>query len=266
MARVQLPESRLRQRRRRRRVVAVVAVVLAVAALLGGLVWLSHASFLKIKTVSIVGAETLSSTTLQALVKETLTGNYLFLFAKDNIFLYPKKHIEATLLTKNSTLKSVDIKASTFDTVLVTVVERQPKALWCDGNCFLLDEDGVVYAVAPNSSDLHYISYVGSTTAQTVPRQFLTPKEFLALSALVEALAQKVTDDRLRTAMVDEHRDVRVRFMSGFEILFTLDEAAGDIFERFTLALTADPFVSKKLSDFSYLDLRFGDKLYYKLK
>ena len=33
-----------------------------------------------------------------------------------------------------------------------------------------------------------------------------------------------------------------------------------------TLALEAEPFKGHALSDFEYLDLRFGDRLYYKLK
>jgi len=49
-------------------------------------------------------------------------------------------------------------------------------------------------------------------------------------------------------------------------VRFAVADAAGDTFERFSLALGAGPFLEHPLSDFAYLDLRFGDKLYYKLK
>ena len=55
-------------------------------------------------------------------------------------------------------------------------------------------------------------------------------------------------------------------FASGFVLKFALSDAGGDVFERFSLALAAEPFLGRSLSDFLYLDLRFGDKLYYKLK
>jgi hypothetical protein len=65
---------------------------------------------------------------------------------------------------------------------------------------------------------------------------------------------------------VDNNNDVEATFGSGFVLKFALDDAQGDVFERFSLALTSDPFKNKQLSNFAYLDLRFGDKLYYKLK
>jgi hypothetical protein len=48
--------------------------------------------------------------------------------------------------------------------------------------------------------------------------------------------------------------------------LFALGDDAGAVYQHFTLALTADIFKAHKLSDFHYLDLRFGNKLYYKLR
>ena len=65
---------------------------------------------------------------------------------------------------------------------------------------------------------------------------------------------------------VDSNGDVHIMFASGFTLLFPISADGGDVYQRFTLALQSDPFTSHKLSDFEYLDLRFGDKLYYKLK
>ena len=48
--------------------------------------------------------------------------------------------------------------------------------------------------------------------------------------------------------------------------MFALGDDGGDVFDRFSLALQSDLFKKHALSDFDYLDLRFGDKLYYKLK
>jgi hypothetical protein len=59
---------------------------------------------------------------------------------------------------------------------------------------------------------------------------------------------------------------VRVSFINGFALLFSLDSAGADVYQRFVLALGADAFQGHTLGDFEYLDLRFGDKLYYKLR
>jgi len=49
-------------------------------------------------------------------------------------------------------------------------------------------------------------------------------------------------------------------------VIFALSDSGGDVYERFVLALTAEPFEGRSTGDFEYLDLRFGDRLYYKLR
>ena len=283
MARVPLPESKLRARRRRRRLFVLMFVFILCVLAVGGLALLARASFLKITTVSVAGVETLATSTLQSFVKEKMSGYYAYLFPKDDIFLYPRSGLAAAVLSAYPTLKSAEVQAQDFHHIEVTVVERQPKALWCpldaseaEGACYFMDEEGVVYAPAPEFSAPVYISYRGpvaglpAQAGDALPKHYLSPPEFQSLSALADALAHKVPTETLQSVSVDDHRDTRVRFINRealhFDLLFSLDDEAGDVFERFELALTAKPFVSRSLYDFEYLDLRFGDKLYYKLK
>ena len=84
--------------------------------------------------------------------------------------------------------------------------------------------------------------------------------------ALVDAVIQKLSGEVLADVSINADNDVGMRFAGGFVLKFALHEERGDTFERLTLALTAEPFVSHKLVEFEYLDLRFGYKLYYKLR
>ncbi len=273
MARVELPESRLRARKRRRRVRFFIISVAFVLLVLSGLVGLTYLSSLQIKNVAISGAQTLSSSTVEAFVRERLAGEYWYVFSKSNIFLYPKQQIAADLIKAYPVLASADVHADDFQSIAVNVVEREPKALWCPSDasgqvfpCFFMDENGIVYGDAPTFSEPVYLSYYGSTTSNALPKQFLMPPEFQALTALVDALAQKISDSDITAVEIDKNKDVSVRFVNGFILRFALSDAGGDIFERFSLALTSEPMKAHKLGDFEYLDLRFGDRLYYKLK
>ena len=270
MARVELPESRLRLRKRRRRL--RIGLVLGAFLLLvfAGVVGLSRIPAIQIRSVLVSGAQTLSSTTIASFVDERLEGNYLWLFPKRNIFLYPKREIGAALLAAYPSLSSADVHANDFQSIVALVVERSPRALWCPApaasGCYFMDENGVVYEGAPTFSEPIYLRYAGEAAGKALPRQFLSPEDFQALSALVDAIAQKLEGERVDHVSVDAEQDVRIMFVSGFALLFRLDDPGGDIFERLSLALTADPLLTHKLSDFEYVDLRFGDKLYYKLR
>lgn len=271
MARVELPQSRLKTRRRRRRWILAGGAALFLLLLLGGLVWLSWAPFLRVNGVEVSGAETISSSTIAQLASQDMAGAYLGLFARNNIFLYPRGAITQGLLAQYPALLSADVHAQDFHTVGIKVAERQPVALWCGQspdapqNCLFLDDSGTAYALAPTFSGPVYVSYYGALSSASPP-VYLTSAQFQSLFALAGTLLQKEPDDSITSVSVDSNQDVHVLFGSGFTLLFNLKDDAGDIFERFSLALTSDVFTGKTIADFEYLDLRFGDKLYYKLK
>lgn len=270
MARVELPQSPMRLRKRRRRLFVAAAGVLACAAVLGGAAYLANASFLEITDIAVEGAKSVEQSDIKARVTAALEGRYMGLFAKDNIFLYPQTQIRHGLEEKYPTLRTVDVHAKDFHTIEVKVVEREPVALWCPQGqvlpgvrCKFIDEEAVAYASA--FGDEPYITYYGPLSSSTPPL-YLDKARFQSLSAFVAALSQKVPQDHVRAVAVEGNGDTRVYFQNDFVLIFSLRDDGGDVFERLSLALGAEPFVSHQLSDFEYLDLRFGDKLYYKLK
>ena len=277
MARVELPQSRLRARKRARlgRAAIIALAALIIAAV--GLVALARAPFLKITSIEVSGAQTISTSSVEALSWGELAGDYLWIIPKDNIFLYPNGTLQGLIVHDYPQFKSVDVHAQDFHTVAVTIVERQPAALWCQSEstttpmgqvpagCYLMDEDGMVYASSPSAGQGSWVSYGGGEPG-AMPWQYLSADSFHSLVALVGALSQTEATDTVRQVVVDPDGDVRAYFQNDFLLMFNLAEEGGDVFERFTLALKSDPFKGKTLADFEYLDMRFGDKLYYKLK
>lgn len=272
MARVALPESKLRSRRRRRRALAGALSVVVLLILGGGLTWLAQAPFLQAGEVLVSGNKTLASSTVAAVVKTQMRGQYLGFFPKQNIFLYPGEEMEKKLLAEYPQIKEVEVRAETFTSLRVIVVEREPRALWCGTSsaapepCLFVDEEGVVYALAPQFSEEVYARYFGPTEGEGLPRTFLPATDFDSLFALAGALAQKEPEEKISFVSVDGERDARVQFSSGFTVIFSLDDNGGDLYERYSLARGAEPFAGKPLSAFEYLDLRFGDRVYYKQK
>lgn len=270
--RVVLGESRLRARRRKQRLFVFGGSFACLVLIFLLVWWFCNASFLAITHVEVSGTNAVPATAVEQAVRTDMTGSYAWLFAKSNVFLYPKKTIEANLLAQYPTFKSVGVRAKDFHTLAVVAVERVPFALWCGAapiatsTCMLLDAGGVAYAEAPQYSGDVYKKYFGALSTTTQPRQFLTESTFHSLSALALALEKKNAPDSAEQVTVDEHSDVRVHFSGGYELLFAGGDDSGDVFSRFSLTLTAAPFTTHPLSDFEYIDLRFGDKVYYKLK
>ncbi len=270
MARVDLPQSKLRARRRRQKLFAglrILAVIVLAAGLVVGVLWLPH---MRVTKVVVEGAEGSTAKAIEAAAAKHLVGTYSFLFPKNNILIYPKSAITEALQTQFPRLAEIDVHANTIRTIGITVRQRVPKSVWCGLTpqsrvpCLLMDEDGVAYEAAASFDGTVYTEYFGTTTG-AAPKQYLTPEQFHSLTALVQAFKDKEGESIARVA-VDEQKDVRATFDSSFTLMFTATEDGGEVYERFLLAKTAEPFASRPLSDFEYLDLRFGDRLYYKLK
>lgn len=265
--------SRLRERRRRRVLIMAGAVLLCLVLLFAACALFFNASFARISHVDVSGEDVIPATSVEEVVRHDIAGDYLWVFPKNNIFLYPRGTIERDVLALFPTLKTAGVHAKNFQTISVVVVERTPQALWCGdtvsqerGTCLLLDENGLAYANAPSYSGAVYQTYYGSLPRGSLPKQFLSPEEFRTLEALAAAFQKKLTPDTLTSVFVDSNSDVHLQFKGGYEIMFALRDDTGQIFDRFSLALTSAPFASHSLSDFEYIDLRFGDKVYYKLK
>lgn len=271
MARVSLPESKVRARRRRQRVIILLWGGFALFFLFILVAWATWVPFVRIQRVEASGAQSVASSTVQKKVQDEIDGKYFLIFAKDNILLYPKGSIQHDLLTQFPIFKSVALHIKGFTRLEVEVVERKGVAVWCGESlassspCFLLDDSGVVYAPAADFSGNAYERYYGSVPSLTLPTQFLTTQKFKELYALIQAL-KNTPGLSIQSVSVNSDGDVRAVTRSGFVLLFVLNGASGDVYQRFNLALAAAPFTSHTLSDFEYLDLRFGDKLFYKLK
>jgi len=255
-------------------IVAGIGLVL-LAGLVVGLSWLP---IIRVQSVDVSGAQSLSTSTIESFADAALKGRDLLVFPRDNIFFYPKKQIQSGLLSNFPELSSASVRAENFQTIEVAVAEREPAALWCGqtadaaSDCRLMDASGFAYASDALLNEPSLVRYEGEATttkgyvSSLIPLQFLTPAEFKPLSALVSALDQNQQAASIDEVEVDGSGDVHAHFSNGFTLLFALSDAGGDVFQRFMLALASEPFLNKTVGDFDYLDLRFGDKLYYKLK
>lgn len=271
MARVGLPASKLKARKRRRRVRAFVYIFILLCALGAGAVALSWAPFVRIQDVAVDGVSSANPDTVTEEVRSYIEGKYWGILPRDNIFLYPKDEIHRQLLNEHPVFASVTITPAGFKALRVGAVERAPKALWCgegpevSSSCLLVDDGGAAYALAADFSALVYTRYAGPLPAGPMPRQFMTQEKFRALSAFVDEFARRLASTTV-SAVVVEGNEARVECADGFTLIFSLSDNGADVLERFDLALTAVPFAGRPLAEFEYLDLRFGDKLYYKLK
>ena len=109
-----------------RRILIIVGILIFI---IGSFATLTRWDKVQIQTIRIRGAELLSVDDILHSAQEKLFGNYFYIFAKNNALLYPRSAIENYLVSQFPRIKDVSVGLSDYQTVDITVSERQPFAL-----------------------------------------------------------------------------------------------------------------------------------------
>ena len=266
--RLRTPEFARRKRRLFYIKIAALAVVLAGSV--AGLSYLTRLPALQISEINITGAEVVDEGELRSAVHEQLAGRYFFLFSKANIFLYPKTALEASVLSSFKRLKSAEFSFKNLHSVELLVTERPPQALWCgvtrdaggEAPCYFLDPEGYIYTQAPTFTGPVYLRFFGALPqGEVVGMQFLPTEQFGAFVAFVEALGVQGVRP---TELVLLDTEIELYLEDGTKILFLRKQELPRVLDNLLSVLLSPTFKGKEDLNLDYIDLRFGNKVYYK--
>lgn len=269
---IRTPEFHKKMERKRR--IRQILIILALAVLIGTPIYLLRTSRFLISAVEIKGNAVTPSEKIQAITAQDLAGNYLWIFPKSNILLYPKQKIKSDLLSQIPRLKSVDVSLSSPRSLRVSVLEREPFALYCrdvsnpnvPAGCYFLDQSGYIFAEAPAFSNGVYSVY-GSDPALESPISsiYMSEEEFAPLDPFIKSLSEAGLYPQAFTLKGDEYD---LTLSNKALIKWNKDDDLEKVksnLESFVL----DPAFSQEsggLDHILYIDLRFGNKVFYKFR
>lgn len=262
--------ERLFKKRRRRIIIRTVLTVLGLVVLIAIPTFLSRASWMNIQTISIENSNgTISPEIITHVVQEEISGYYMHLFSRSNIFLYPKKSVEKKLITHFSRLQKVSIDMNGLSTITVHVTERAPFALWCseeEGTCYFLDEQGLVFDRATNVLDPAYLRFSGAVLGGPLGSQYLDVAEFQKVRAVIVGVKSlSLNPVSLSVLGLNEYS---LGLSGGEQIFFATHDSIDHIISNLE-SILSDPKLSLRseqgLSVLT-LDLRFGNKVFFKRK
>ncbi len=129
-----------------------------------------------------------------------------------------------------------------------------------------MDNNGLLFdtAIASSTTGLPYIFTGGvSATSTTPPGSSFVPGHFEGLLAFLEQLQENGFAPQ--GARVENNQDFTIPLQNSFYLKASFGEDAGDLLKNLQLVLASDALRDKR-DQIEYVDLRFGDRVYYKLK
>jgi len=269
MKRNVLNSPRLSELKKHRQRVVLNKIFLSLIALLvifASFAYLARLKQLNIGEIEIAGNKTIDSGMIKASVEKDISGYYFWFFSKTNILFYPENKIKDDLFLQFKRLKDVAFSIKDGKILEVSISEREAKYLWCGDTlpekCYFMDEAGFIFDEAPYFSGEVYFKFYG--IANTLKDNF---KNLVLFKNTLENMGLKPV-----TLYVQENGDVEI-FLSGTptgpEIILKIDSDFQVVAENLEAALTTEPLQSEfknKYASLEYIDLRYGNKVYYKFR
>lgn len=285
-----LTSPRVQDMKRKRRVYRTrLSILLSVLiiSICGALAYFSNHPRVTIHSVTVSGMHIINPSDIESRVTAEISGKYLFLFAKKNSFIYPRRKIMADLLQQFPRIDTLSVYRDNLYTLHIAITERAGSYLYCGAtvpelaseigeNCYFVNSDGYVFDTAPYFSGSVYFKYYMTLPDQAggnpLKQQITTPESFHMLARFVDGVtALGFTPDYV----VIDPDGTGTLFLSAPDtthspkIIFKNDASLGTVLDNLTVSMSKKEFaneIKSKYTTLLYVDMRFSNKVVYKFQ
>lgn len=263
--------SPLRERRRRARIVALVLVAIASAVIVYELHALSYSPRFSFQHVIVMGAQFVPPDEVEALVRARLAESQRGFISGSTIFNYPKDDISAAIVNEFPRVSNVRLFKHSIlsNEIVVELRERLPFARWCSENesalCYQMDDTGYIF----DSEDILVpfitpYTFLGGLEASSTPiGGTVAPGHMRGITALADVLGR--SQYRPTRIVIAKESDFSIETQDGLLLKFTYGSLPETLVRNLDLVFSSDALRGKE-AQVEYVDLRFGNRVYYRLK
>ncbi len=268
--------AEFKKKKRRIFVRKVLVVVFLFLTVFLGLGYAAQWQKFNIQNIEVLGNKVVETKEIEALAREELSGEYFWLYPKTNFLIYPKKKMSEKLTGNLKILKDISVRLSGNQLLQISVSEREAKYTWCgatipanfaEAECYFMDQNGYIFTRAPYFSGDVYFKFFGPIGERSPEGVSFAPAYFQNLISFRDAVAElELGLSFMSVAEVEAELYLSsARADKGPKIIFKLDSNLEKTLENLKLVIASED-IKNKLSSLQYIDLRFGNKVYYKFK
>lgn len=278
-------EENLKKRRRQRRIKYGIFFLIFIG-IIGLLSYLSHLPKVRINQVELRGGLLVTQKEIEEESMRFMQGSYFWAFPKNNSFIYPQNSLKKDLADKFKRIETIEVSLEGLNKIVVDITERKPVAIWCRENrggvststevaqtkdkeqCYFIDSLSTIFAEAPNFSGDAYFKYYGLVeTESPIGEKFIASStEFTEINTFIELVKKlSIRPSYLLGKGQDEYSLV---LFGGGEIFFDVKKSLDLAYNNLETLLKSPELSTGNtgILPVEYIDLRYGNKLFYKLR
>jgi len=247
-----------------------LGVIVLIAVVLGGATALTYAPWLRLGEIAVAGVDEAHREAVAAAVREEFSGSWMFL-PRDSIVVVSKDEIAAVVAREFPSMKNIRVARVFPNGIRIAADERELWGMYCTrtgaagdrGQCAYLDRDGTAFEeVAGVSGWLLPVIY-GSSHPRAGERLIAneTVQLFEAAAVAIGRTGGGLLTLELATATPG---DLVLGLADGWELWVA--ETAEPAHWMGILTVLLENEIKNRATSLEYVDLRFGNKVFYKYR
>ncbi len=275
-------EEYLRKKRNRRRIkYLIIFLILTAGVSLSS--YIAHRPSIRVSRIILSGGVLVTEEEVQMKSLDYMKGSHVWLYPKNNAIWYPRKSLEEYLKNTFKRIDTISIHRENSRTLKIDITERKPLAIWCGevrpslnegGNeattpkCFFMDQNSTIFSTSPYFSGDAYFKYYGLVATDTpIGMQYIASTTLFAeISDFIETTRKLSL--RPQYLIAKSEGEFSLVISGGGEIYFDTKEPLSQASQNLESLLRTPALSTSTTRDLpiEYIDLRYGNKLFYKLK
>jgi len=250
-------------KKREDRKLLLIKIFLAMGGALSAtlLYFLFYSQFFKINSFEISGLKKIKEENISNIINNYLNRRRFIVFSHGNYWLVDKEALRAEIY-KYYYLESLEIKRKFPNKLVLTVTEKQPMINWAVKElCFHVDMTGTAIGYCEGDAGMLTVRSVGEAEV-SVGKVVINPEELKEIIDLHEQTTKVLKDHFIPLYYELNGRLITCKLDGGPELRFNLDLGIGEQIGRLDILMRSKD-VKDNYQKLKYIDLRFGDKVFY---
>ena len=240
----------------------MLPILLVVGSLFGFLI---YSPYFRIETISIEGTDRLEEDDVRSFLERTLTEKALYVIPQD--IMWMSKYGLASIIKSHSpVIKDVHITRSWPHELAVEVVEYSGWGVLCQGlpeDCYWIDRAGVAFQSAPDFAGTIVPKITDERDREiTLGEKQMSQRMMRLITFFNERAQENDYLQSLQFAIDARDATLHAETRAGWEIRLLEDTDPEEAYKN--MQLTLDNEIKEKADELDYIDLRFGNRIFYR--
>lgn len=255
----------LQKKKRIKKIRFWLLTILFVSFIIAFFYWMRRPE-LNIEKIIIENNDFVKTDEIKLKVFDILNKDFFYLIPKSNALFLPRKEIQNKLKYFYPQIEKIDFDLISFKELKIQIFEYKPKILGQDiiNKKFFINSNGVAFMEEPllhSYLDLFVLEFPREVSIKdgVIEPEFLS--NLVSFSKKLEELNIKL--EKIQNI---ENGVYYLKSIYGFDIMINNTDNLELIFDNLKTVLENEVIKPEDFDNIGYIDLRFGNKVFYKLK